>query len=524
MVSAKNILVFLAGFFLFSCLFYGYFGFQFGDNNNREELPLIYEKITSEVLFPNDHFVKQHATSYTQITPFLSTISFFLYGADLSKVKLTFLILHVVTLLFLFLILHSFLHKLSRFSTLQSAVFIFILSLFIDKFIPSGRWLFINFFDPEWLTITIIFGFFFMHLTQRYLAAFILISIAGILYPIYIIPIFPAILFLIYLDEFKVSKIKAIQLVVAYASIPAVYTIFLWLISRQSPNQPFDASFIMEYIRAPWHYKIPSIHFMNKKSVGYAIFILPFLYFGRMLKSESGFDGSVYRLIVGIFLTLLVTSIIHSIVRIPLIVQISPYRIGLFSTTLGFLLIPTLLSRNFKIREKLFQFKIHKYIYGTLTILLFGFLSYLLQSEYHQNEVSPEIAETKEWIQNNTSSEDLFLNYSGIAIRTQCLRSSYFEFKTIPLTADGQMEWYWRFMRYNKSDQIIHPLKVSENLEKGWPMEQFNIFYQDKFDALEYIDEPVRYLITQASDTVTIEKNTPIFLNGQYAIFKIPLQ
>ncbi len=520
MNSTRNLGAFIFASLLFACLFYSIHGFQFGDNNNREEVPLIYELITEDVLFPVDDFVIQHTNNYTQITPFLTFFSVLFQGSDLTIVKPIFLFLHFITLAVLFFILCLFLTRLYKTNIFLGATFILLISLISEKFIPAGRWLFINFFDPEWVTITILFAFIYTHIAKKYELATILMGIAGIMYPIYVIPFFPALIFLVYKNEYQQSKYGALRLIIGYATIPAIYSIFLWTISRQGAGQTFDASYVMEYIRAPWHYKIPSIYYMNKKAVGFFLLILPFVVVGRKLMQGKYWERSLYLLVIGILGTLLVTSVIHSIIRIPLLVQISPYRIGLFATAIAFLLLPALFMRLIK-RVNPPNLNINQFIYLAAIFLSLGYLGFLLHQELNENELTNEVTETIDWIKENTKPNDLFANYSGIDVRTQAIRSSYFEFKTIPLTADGQLEWYNRFLRFNNQQAFFHPVDFQEHVIKGSPIAQFGVYQMDKFKALTKIEDSIAYLLTTAVDTATTKNHKAVFNNGSYAIFKV---
>ena len=150
--------IFLFSVILFLCFYYLFYGFQFGENNNREELPLIYELTSHTTLYPRDPFVTFHTNNYTQITPFLKSISLLIKAFGINDIKLVFFVLHLFSMILYFYISHHFLRKLVNFNPLQSAFALFLISLICGKFIPAGRWLFINFFDPEFLTIIIIFG------------------------------------------------------------------------------------------------------------------------------------------------------------------------------------------------------------------------------------------------------------------------------------------------------------------------------------------------------------------------------
>ena len=198
MFKRRETPIFLLSVIFFLCFYYLLHGFQFGENNNREELPLIYELTSSTTLYPNDPFVAFHTNNYTQITPFLKSVSLFIEVFRINNIKLLFFFLHMVSMILYFVITHLFLKKLVSFNPIQSALALLIISLICEKFIPAGRWLFINFFDPEFLTIIIIFGFIYLHISKKYVFAMLSIWLAGILYPIYIIPLFPALIFLMY--------------------------------------------------------------------------------------------------------------------------------------------------------------------------------------------------------------------------------------------------------------------------------------------------------------------------------------
>ena len=514
--------IFLFSVILFLCFYYLFYGFQFGENNNREELPLIYELTSHTTLYPRDPFVTFHTNNYTQITPFLKSISLLIKAFGINDIKLVFFVLHLFSMILYFYISHHFLRKLVNFNPLQSAFALFLISLICGKFIPAGRWLFINFFDPEFLTIIIIFGFIYLHISKKYVFSTLSIWLAGLLYPIYIIPLFPALIFLMYNEEFQKDKMKSVKILISYASIPAFYTIFLWVISRQTEKYDFDASYIMEYIRAPWHYKIPSVTYMNKKAVGFFLLMIPTLIVARKLRGTDYWSKSLYTLTIGIFGALILTSIIHSIVRIPLIVQISPYRIGLFATMFAFFLVIRLAYPWWKDRKIEFSQKIGPLwtLLASLPFLLL--LIFIVNKELSHDLMHEDKQELFTWILQNSDHDDLFVDYANVDVRTNCKRSSYFEHKTIPLTANGQMDWYKRFLAYNNYHEMIHPKDLAEkiNQDTSPAIQTFGAKGIDKIYIAEQMTDLVDFVITDQTDTATANYHHPVFRNNSYLIFK----
>ncbi len=511
---------YLLGLILFLNAFYWLHGFQFGVNNNQEELPLLYA-LSGIADYPRDDYVQYHINHYTQITPFLYLIHFLAKLFSIEHYHLLFLLLHVMVISGFFLITHSFLKKLVDPNPLITTLISVLLLITGRTFIPARRWLFTSIFDLELVVILLICWLIYLHIDKRFFAASILISILGILYPIYTIPLYPVLLISLYHELRDQNPRKMLFVAAGYMLIPTVYSIWLWSVSHQTEMMSFDASTIMEYVRAPWHYRIPSIDYVDEKSIGFFAFSIPVFFLSLKFMRSDYWVRSVRYFFVGILVTLILTSVIHSLVRIPLLIQISPYRIGIFAVFLGYLILADILltQLNFKNFHKL---RIPKPWAMAISIVLLFPLGYYFSGNLERKEFDTDQEEAMQWIRQNTPEEALILDYADLDVRTNCLRSSYWEFKTIPLTVDQQILWYQKYLWYNGYQEFVHPRVLSKGFtrEQDVDIKYHGIRGKDKFEVLKVIPEKIDYLVTTSDDSVSYRSRNIIFYNDSFVILE----
>jgi hypothetical protein len=169
--------------------------------------------------------------------------------------------------------------------------------------------------------------------------------------------------------------------------------------------------------------------------------------------------------------TLLISSLISTFIRIPLLIQLTPYRMGAIIVVLSWIIVTASIfskivnSKDCYLTYRTFPLMVIKIIVVIVSVIV-------LISGHRIEGKSPlkEQSDVISWIKSETNESDMFLNYSDIPIRTQCFRSSYFEFKTMPLTANMQLGWYKRLLAYydvpgriaDKSREVKDPKGIKQ--------------------------------------------------------------
>lgn len=470
---------------LFISLFYFCFGFQYGQGNNVEELPIIYKR-AGFVQYPNDPFVLQSTSQFNAGSILLSTLGFFAGVVGLEGTPFLYLGIHLFTFLMLCFALVSILKQLSI-NTGHTLFFLLNLLLFANHklhLIPNQRSLFWNHFDPEFIVVTLLFLAISFFLKNRYQLTAILLFISTLIHPLYSLPLGGTFIFIMLLSLKRAPK-KSIYYTALYALCIFPYSLMLWYLSKQQMETIYNASLIHEFVRAPHHLVIPSFGSGN---------IRPYLrFFGSsfiMLGLTGFFWWRKYQprkkqgilsilknswrdlltkelrpldklLIILALLTsyLLGSSIIASFIRIPILVQLTPYRMGIFVFVLLFFVLSYYANIYFGERKKNIWNVLLQYFAPTILILFF----FKIPNENNQrSEYQQDRKHVIQWIIDNTEAEAFFLNYTDVDIRTDCLRSDFFRFKTIPLNNNGQIDWYQRLLIYYCLPNHISGLNYKE--------------------------------------------------------------
>ncbi len=516
---------------LFLSLFLLIFGFSFSINNNVEELPLIYQ-LLGIADYQKDLFVSFHTTNYTQISPFLFIIVIICKILKLKNIYLLYLVCFLLTLSIYFYVLYKIQNSLNKITALIFSLILILFFLLLNSYtlVPSARWVFCNYFDLELVIFVIIFAFIYKHLKGEYKSAAILFNLASLLYPLYVIPIIPAIFGSLYLSKSS-PETRKISVIFKYLLPASLYFIFLWVISKQKNSLEIDASLIMEYIRAPWHYQIPSFWFWNYSMTMFCVFCF-ILYLIIFFKKQKTNDFYKKLLLFNnlLILALILTSIIHTFVRVPLIIQIAPYRIGVFICMITFQLAVASLTNQsllINLRTKLVL------ISNKLGLFLFllACLPFIIifNTTLPESNVGPAELQLTKWIRENTNQDSLFLNYTNLDLRTVVYRSDYFNFKTIPLTADQQIIWYHRFLHYQGIDERNDVQYLNDIINRR-PSPNYSFTINNlqrksknvnKRQILDLFDSKIDYILVRASDETLRKDLRLVFSNKSYKIFLV---
>lgn len=523
----NRFLVLSLGLLTFVNIYYDINSFAFNaSTNNIEELPFIY-KLSELSSYPNDEYVKQHTSNFTQITPYIFFITSLVKIFHLEDLTVLFFILHAITICLLYFSIRQILKYLSEAPESLIILSTFSLNLLLKAtyFIPNNRTLFYDFLDPEFLTYPFILFTLGFHIKKERMMAFFSLLITSILHPLYAIPLFPTLV----LSEMKNLKNHFLYFLAIFP-----YTIFLWFKSRQTLERNISASMTCEIIRAPHHYKIPTLQNFDQQTfifylISTSLLIISFILFKKFSPEKK------YQPILKInflLITLLIfTSIISSFIKIPILVQLTPYRIGVIIVILSWILFCDSL---FEISNKISQ-SIKKFDLLIVISLLLISLIPTLKQENSSLATNKDFFLRKEvisWIRNNTSRKDLFLNYSDLDIRTETLRSDYFKFQTSPLTANDQITWYKQFLIfYDVPDSIpltsyqeakdfassYHEINIGNVLKRSKASINYIILLKNK-KSFSKITDLVN--LSNKNYTYNVKEIDLVFENGNYAVYK----
>ena len=185
------------------------------------------------------------------------------------------------------------------------------------------------------------------------------------------------------------------------------------------------------------------------------------------------------------------------------------------------------IEKFFVVETKLFAKLTNSFKVIVLSISLIVFIN---TYRIEERVLLPEQKSIISWIKVNTSKNDLFLNYSDIPIRTQCLRPVFFEFKTIPLTADDQLDWYKRLaIFYNIPNEIelkdvvkvnrfiknCNEVNIESVLKKMSTKAKFLITCNRQLEKKSILNEFHTYL------SVKTGKIECIYKNEYYSVFNL---
>lgn len=431
------------------------------ESNNPEELPLI-NKLMGLATYTKDEFVQVMTSHFTQVTPYITFIAEIGKLFKLNDLLLVYFALHILALCLLYISIRHLLKLISNCNEFIVNLSIISLMLFLELVyvIPNQRNLFYDFLDPEFITYPFLLLAISFHINKKYIHAIICLFFGTILHPLYTIMLSFGLLFSLLVDLIKKREtaISVVKYGVGYLLSVFPYSFFLWFISRQTIKSNIDSSFVMEIIRAPHHYKIPTLYSCDKTTIIFFIYslilgIISLFIIKFSLKKNSStefnkFKENWFRLftinysLVGL---LAFVSLVTTFIRFPILIRLTPYRIGVIIVILTWVLFIASLTNLFDLKEH--WLNIIDAISLCICVGIFLFVN-LTRVEKISSITKPEKDNFLSWIKKNTSKDDLFLNYTDIDIRTTVLRSDFFRFQTPPLTGDSEIAWYKKYCVY----------------------------------------------------------------------------
>ncbi len=495
-----RLLLFLLGLVVFINIYYELNLFIYNPStNNPEELPLIY-KLMGLAPYTNDEFVQVTTSHFTQVTPYIIFISSIASLFKLNDLLVLFFILHAASLTLFYISIRSILKQITYIGEIIITISIISLMLFLEVIyvIPNQRNLFYDFLDPEFITFPFLFFSISFYIAKKYILSYVSLFIATVLHPLYTIPIlFGFIIDLIIkfsIREYTLNKMFSYILFYSLCVIP--YSFFLWVQGHQTIVSNIDASMIVEIIRAPHHYKIPTVFYCDQTTIIFFVFsiilsLISFISMQKQCLSLNYKEQFIKLFTINIILLslLIIISGISSFFRIPLLIRLTPYRIGIVIVVLTWLLFISSLINKINLKEQI----LNKY---DLIIFVICIISFVFIAYFRPNYQSEESISNKDkddfinWIKNNTKNNELFLNYTDIDIRTTVMRSDYFRFQTIPLLADSELSWYKKYQIYFDVPEIFNEIDYLK--VRGYAESKHTI---DISKVIKRSNAPIKYVL-----------------------------
>lgn len=522
---------------IFLCTYYMFVGFSFGDGNNVEELPIIYFK-AGFCEYPNDPFVTSNIQRFNVSTIYTFCLAQFAKLTGIQNFKFVYLFFHLISLSLVYLAIKTLVQLVasSRFPGYFILLGIFILILGEDylQWMPNQRGLFARHLDPEFVVLPFLLWSIYFFVKERHWYATILLFGGSLIHPLYTLPIVGSFMLILFLQHLMNRQLKkTIFPLMLYVLSVFPYSILLWSYSAQEIVSEYNASFIHEYIRAPHHLTIPSLNSSNRLDymrffeLTFFFSILTAIVFhykniwsiGSFLKNNSLLNRE--RFITQLFLVLIclisylsLSSLIASFVRLDILVACTPYRMGTIVVALAFILLLGALSEYLNKHHKTINTR--KLFILALVIIV---TSVFIQKKYFKKQDNIDRINTVNWIRENTNTNELWLNYSNIDVRTNCNRSDYFQFKTIPLYEDAQIDWYKRLCTYYDIPQSIrfNYKAVRKHIKSDCEAIDIKNVITDmnpKKAAFILVDK-------KQKEKIISLPSTPIFKNTEYEIYDL---
>ena len=496
----KKVLILILALVLFHHLFYEIYPFIYGSAANLEELPLIY-KLMGFADYSKDEYVLGHFIKFTQVTPYISGITLLAKLFHCKDLVVLFYILHLLTIILMYFAIRRICKQLGHTSETQVIFSIISLLLLIKviNVIPNQRNLLHDYLDPELVIQPLMFFIIAAHLEKKYLECCLYLVIGTIIHPLYIILLLPGLFgsFIFRFIKKELSFLGFIKYGSAYFVIVISYSLFLLIQSNKASVGEIDASLVEEIIRGPHHFKIPTLFYFDKTTIYFYIYsfllsIISYFLYIRNKNIESKLKTNFLDLSFinyFIFIFLIVATIIATFKRIPLLVELTPYRAGLASVVITWIVFISSLTNKINLKTEILDnvdFMI--IVFGML--IFFGLSLFRLTNKEQIIEKFPERKEFITWLTKNTKSDDLFLNYTDVDIRTKAFRSDYYRYQTGGITTDLHLSWYKKFGIYFDIPETIKPNQYQKMIDYARSKHTINLSR-----VLSKSKEPINYVL-----------------------------
>lgn len=484
-------------------------GFVYGLANNVEELPAIY-KISGEASFTNDPMVSSLVSHWNQASPYVYTLGGLLRLTGVAAAPGLFWALHVGLLVLTYVALRQILSQLCRCS--ETTVLLSILALIcVDHWnlLPGERTIFFHFMDPEYVSIAFCMAAVASVVSGRWKTSAVWVSLATVIHPLYGLPIIGSLGVLALGQSIRGEITWQVaghrSLMCGLVGLP--YSVFLWTCDAAQVPTAFDISRIQELIRSPDCHAIPScleMSFLQVWALPIGLASLCFIAWQQRPNpsgEKASFDKPHHKtqvldhphrdmsiIVVTLLGYMLAASVINDFIRIPLIVKLTPYRMAVVTIPFFWLLAVSLCNSRRKFPEWIQQpaFQLMLGVVLTITSLSCVARARTMSCSLDPHSgrwLTPAGTEVLTFISENTTPDDVFLNYSDLDVRTTCLRSDVFRFKTIPLYAEAQWAWYQRLLVVNDVPEDMDPFDYER--VRDWIHEERRISLPNVLNKLE---------------------------------------
>ncbi len=502
-------LIFFLGLAVFINVYYEINLFIFNpQSNNPEEIPLI-NKLMGVASYENDEFVTVMTSNFTQATPYITLITLLgkLFHTETNLLFIYFS-LHLLTLVLFYISIRHILKQITTCNELITNISIISFMLFLEIIyvVPNQRNLFYDFLDPEFLTYPFLFLTISLYLEKKHFLSLISLLVGTILHPLYTIPLLFGLLICLLFDFINKSQSfkTTLRNMLLYTGVVIPYSGFLWFCSRQKTPSELDSSLILEIVRAPHHYKIPTVISYDHSTLVFFIYVfitaaISLILFKTSIKNKTLTEATkieAYTKLCIINLSLvsllIFTSLFSQFIRLQILVRLTPYRIGVVIVVLSWLLLIASLINLLKLTEHVLN--VTDVISLCICVLVFLGINLTRTETPKTFSKSSSSEEFINWIKKDTKNSDLFLNYTDIDIRTTALRSDYFRFQTPPLVGDAEIAWYKEFyIFYDIPDET----KLTDYASvKNYASSQHTISLNR---VLRRINKPIKYVLISKS-------------------------
>jgi len=530
-----------------------FFPFFYGVSDNREEIPAIFY-INSLALYSNDEYIKLSVTEFNVATPYLYFISCLSKYLSLSMYPVLFFTLLQITLISIFItaknIFKLFSSNFSYFFFFLSFIALEMLLLNFPYLIFGGRWFFSNYFDPQFLSYSMCFLSILFFFKEKYFLATLFLFFANLFSPLLSLPIYFAYSFVIFsLFFFKqIRPLRFFQVNILFFLSIFPYSVFLFFKTQNNISE-LDPQKIMSLVRSTDLSRIPHLFDLNFNDLYFIIFLFFLIVFtflfvlmrvnlGKKQLSIKNIEINKLKkefnlnfLLFILFLTsyLLIFSVVSSLVYIPFLYRLDPYRISVILVPIMFFFCCANFFHYLNLK------KIHNKLLFFLSPLSLVFIIYLAinnfsyissksegdENNYNSTEVFIDAKEVINWVKKNTSESDTFINYTDsknvVTLRTHAKRSTFFSWKTINLTNSGLVRWYERLLINYGIEKDPSDYRGIRSFigNKARNINEVDISY-----VINQIDYNINYILAPKAFVLKNNKFNIIFENNSYIVYK----
>lgn len=438
----------LTASFLAAGLFYVRFGYDVGFSDQDEFVPLVMKWLNPE-LFTRDWFVSLQDSEFGIRTIFAGLV---LLPSLFLPIEIAILILHVAT----WLVLTLSLHRISIYlydNKLTALVFVIAGTVLTARWNPGGNDVFHSMLVPSSLAWA--FGMWSLErlLSQRFLMAGVLGSLAVLVHPLVGIQICAVLGAGLALSHPRNALRFLLPIIVVAGTMVVIFANL-----GAAPDSIAETGRILTHIRAPHHYLPTAFSSASWFQFGGLILVgASFMWVDSSRTSKGPVRTSIFALFGISLLVLAVSTVLINAFEIDLVTRLQPFSLAVFTRILGILgcisIVTTFISAS-RLRQVDAILSQTRWLpIAVLFLIASVFLVRPWFAQLNSGEAAPPAIEspldpvTGSWIKNNTSINALFAvppSLSGFQIQTS--RSQFVNFKAFPFTNKESQEWLYRLL------------------------------------------------------------------------------